>query len=158
MRFRIIPAVLLAALTLVLAAAPQTVRAHEQRDVSKYRLEVGFFVEPAIEGQMNGIDLRVTDTTSQQPVTGLETTLQVEITCIPTNASQIFPSSQSTPMATPGHYNNGFIPTMPGQYSFRFFGNIEGTPVNETFYFRAEHFQRCAGDDQRRISAENWLP
>jgi hypothetical protein len=118
---------------LALALTGAAAYAHEQRDVSKYSLEVGFFVEPAIEGQMNGIDLRVTDNATNQPVTGLEKTLQVEIACIPAKASKTFSIEPVDPDGDPGHYNNGFIPTTPGRYSFRVFGSIQGTPVNETF-------------------------
>jgi hypothetical protein len=116
-----------------LAVTSAVAYAHEQRDVSKYSLEVGFFVEPAIEGQMNGVELRVTDFATNQPVTGLEKTLQVEITCIPAKASKTFAIEPVDPDGDPGHYKNGLIPTQPGTYSFRFFGTIQGTPVNETF-------------------------
>ena len=128
---RVSAAFILVLLTLALTNAPAY--AHEQRDVSKYSLEVGFFVEPAIEGQTNGIDLRVTDNATNQPVTGLEKTLQVEITCITAKASKTLAIEPVDPDGDPGHYNNGFIPTTPGRYSFRVFGTIEGTPVNETF-------------------------
>ena len=135
MRLRIIsisvPLLLILILTLVVM--PQAVLAHEQRDVSSYHFEVGFFVEPAIEGQMNGIDLRVTDATNQKPVTGLETTLQAEVTCVSSSSSQTFSIQPVDSDGDPGHYNNGFIPTMPGQYKFRFFGNINGMPVDQTF-------------------------
>ena len=33
----------------------------------------------------------------------------------------------------PGHYVAGLIPTAPGVYEFRVFGDIEGTAVDETF-------------------------
>ena len=121
----------LASITLICTASP--VFAHEQRDVGKYHFEVGFLVEPAIEGQMNGIDLRVTDATTNQPVTGLEKTLKVEVIYVQTKAARTFSIQPVDPDSDPGHYDNGFIPTAPGQYSFRVFGTIGGTPVNETF-------------------------
>ncbi|MBQ12670.1 MAG: hypothetical protein CMJ45_14115 [Planctomyces sp.] len=37
-----------------------TASAHEQREVGRYELVVGFIVEPAFEGLKNGLDLRVT--------------------------------------------------------------------------------------------------
>jgi hypothetical protein len=123
-------------LTLVILATAvisSAVWAHEQRNVHNYSLEVGFFTESAIEGQMNGLDLRVINIATQQPVTGLEKTLKVEISCVPVKASRIFDIEPVDPDRDPGHYNNGFIPTTPGQYSFRIFGAIEGTAVNETF-------------------------
>ena len=33
----------------------------------------------------------------------------------------------------PGHYKSEFIPTAPGAYNFRFFGEIEGNSMNESF-------------------------
>ncbi len=65
------------------------------------------------------------------PVTGLEDTLEVEVTHVA--------SAQSTVMALaplfgrPGAYTADFIPTQPGAYRFRFFGSIEGQPFDEAF-------------------------
>ncbi|MBM3943377.1 MAG: hypothetical protein FJ316_10745 [SAR202 cluster bacterium] len=105
--------------------------AHERRDVGKYQFVVGFIAEPAFEGQKNGVDLRVTNKETTQPIEGLEKTLQVEITHIGSNTSKTFPIR--TMFRDPGHYTNDLIFTAPGQYKFRFFGDIKGTPVNETF-------------------------
>lgn len=72
------------------------------------------------------------------PVTGLEDTLEVEVT----HSS----SGQSTVMALaplferPGAYTAEFIPTQPGGYRFRFFGSIEGQPFDETFESGANTF------------------
>lgn len=72
------------------------------------------------------------------PVTGLEDTLQVEVTHIS--------SGQSTVMALaplfehPGAYTADFIPTQPGGYRFRFFGSIEGQPFDEVFESGANTF------------------
>lgn len=110
---------------------PGLASAHERRNVSKYEFVVGFIVEPALEGQKNGTDLRVTDTETKKPVEGLEKTLQVEITHVTTGVSRTFQIRGLFRDA--GHYTNDLIPTAPGKYSFRFFGNIEGMPVNETF-------------------------
>ena len=73
-----------------------------------------------------------------EPVTGLEDTLQVEVTHIS--------SGQSTVMALaplfehPGAYTADFIPTQPGGYGFRFFGSIEGQPFDEAFESGANTF------------------
>ena len=72
------------------------------------------------------------------PVTGLEDTLQVEVTHIS--------SGQSTVMALaplfehPGAYTADFIPTQPGGYRFRFVGSIEGQPFDEAFESGANTF------------------
>ncbi|MBI2852355.1 MAG: hypothetical protein HYX84_04555 [Chloroflexi bacterium] len=110
--------------------------AHERRDVGKYQVVVGFIAEPAIEGQKNGVDLRVTSNVSgeSKPVEGVEETLQVEITHVATGVSRVF--SLRTIFRDPGHYTTDLILTAPGVFRMRFFGNIEGTPVNETFNSR----------------------
>lgn len=118
-------------------ALPALAFAHERRDVGQYRLTVGFIAEPPFEGQKNGVDLRVVlvrkvgDAEETEPVEGLEKTLQVEITHVPNGASQVF--ALRTIFRDPGHYTNDLVFTAPGQYRFRFFGDMKGTPVNETF-------------------------
>ena len=73
-----------------------------------------------------------------EPVTGLQDTLQVEVTHVA--------SAQSTVMALaplfgrPGAYRADFIPTQPGAYRFRFFGSIEGQPFDEAFESGANTF------------------
>lgn len=120
----------LAAIALV-AVLAGTLHAHERRDVGKYRFVVGFSVEPAVEGIMNGVELRVTNTETQQPVEGLQNTLQVEVTHVPTGTSRTM--ALRAVFGEPGSYTADLIPTAPGQYRFRFFGTIEGMAVNETF-------------------------
>lgn len=112
-----------------------TALAHERRDVGKYQLVVGWIVEPVFEGQKNGVDFRVTDNTTGKPVEGLEKTIQVEITHVPTGVSKVF--SLRTIFRDPGHYTADFIPTASGYYRQRFFGTIEGNQVNETFNTRS---------------------
>lgn len=105
--------------------------AHEQRDAGSYHFVVGFIVEPSFEGQMNGVDLRVTRKSDGKPVEGLEKTLKVEITHTPTNTTKTF--DLRTIFRDPGHYTNDMLLTAPGQYRFRFFGSIEQAQVNEAF-------------------------
>ncbi len=53
-------ALLMAAFLFSLTAG--SVMGHEQRDVGKYKMVVGFIVEPAFEGIKNGLDFRITKT------------------------------------------------------------------------------------------------
>lgn len=122
---------LLAAVAAALALTTGTVLAHDHRDVGKYSFVVGFIVEPAIEGQKNGVDLRVADDETKKPIVGLEKTLQVEITHLPSKTSKVF--ALRTVFRDPGRYTNDMVLTAPGDYQFRFFGDVEGTPVNEIF-------------------------
>ena len=65
------------------------------------------------------------------PVEGLQDTLQVEITYVPSEASKTM--SLRTVYDDPGHYVADLIPTSPGHYRFRFFGTVEGNPLDKTF-------------------------
>jgi len=112
---------------------PGIASAHERRQVGEYNLVVGFFVEPAYEGQKNGVSLRVVrgEGDAATPVEGLEATLQVEVTHVETAVSQTFPMRRI--FNDPGHYTADLLPTAAGQYQFRFTGDIEGTALDETF-------------------------
>ncbi|MFQ5613432.1 MAG: hypothetical protein ACE5H9_15000 [Anaerolineae bacterium] len=105
--------------------------AHGGRKVGPYELNVGFLVEPAYEGLMNGVELRVDNEETGQPVEGLQETLQVEVTHIASGFSKTMDLEPS--VGKPGHYTAGLIPTAPGEYRFRFFGTIEGTEIDEVF-------------------------
>jgi len=59
------------------------------------------------------------------------TTLQVEVTHVSSSVSQIMDLKEA--WNSPGQYKAEFIPTSPGSYNFRFFGDIEGTEINESF-------------------------
>jgi hypothetical protein len=131
------------------ALMPLVASAHEQRDVDngKYTLLVGFLNEPTVTGQWNSLDLRVADNSQPAtpiagasgggdedaltgaPVTGLESTLQVEV---------IFGDKKKTltlepRFGVPGAYNAYLIPTAAGDYSFHIFGTINGDAIDETF-------------------------
>ena len=134
-----------------------SVLAHEGREVGEYRFVVGWMEEPTYEGMRNGVELRVTkmgqavqtghghdakddgDTQSgghgeEVPVEGLEKTLQVEVTHVPSEASRVM--NLRAVLNEPGHYAADLIPTAPGVYEFRVFGSAEGTPIDETFISR----------------------
>lgn len=134
MSFLKFAAVLTALSVFLVLAAPVRALAHESRDVGKYQMVVGFFVEPAYEGQKNGLDLRVrVPGTPATPVLGLEKTLQVEISFIGNEKKITKPIRAVSASTDPGHYTADLLPTQPGQYRFRIFGTVEGQQVNETF-------------------------
>ena len=121
----------LAALVAVvlMVGAPSVALAHEQRDVSGYQWVVGWIGEPALEGEKNGVDLRITQ--AGKPVEGVEKTLQVEILHKASGTKKTF--ALRTIFRDPGHYTADIIPTAPGQYEMRFFGKVGTAEVNETF-------------------------
>ena len=69
--------------------------------------------------------------TKTAPVEGLQNTLQVEVTHVPSAISRTMKLRAA--YDDPGHYVADLIPTSPGHYRFRFFGDIEDEPVDMTF-------------------------
>ena len=127
--------------------------AHEDRELGGYKLVVGFLHEPAYEGERNAVSLRVTkesEDAQEEPtakaghaqhepetvaVEGLQDTLQVEVTHVPSNVSATM--DLRAVFNDPGHYAADLIPTSPGHYRFRFFGVVEGEAIDATFDSRA---------------------
>ncbi len=64
------------------------------------------------------------------PISGL-LDLQVDVTHIASEVSQVMTLKEA--FGDAGHYKAEFIPTSPGPYRFRFFGDVEGTQINEVF-------------------------
>ena len=69
--------------------------------------------------------------TIQVPVEGLEETLRVEITYVPTGESRLLELRAVAEHS--GRYIADLIPTAQGVYELRVFGSIEGNSVDETF-------------------------
>ena len=124
------------------ATASSAAFAHEDRETGGYKLVVGFLHEPAYEGERNAVSLRVTkesEDEQEEPtakaghaqhepepvaVEGLQETLQVEVTHVPSNVSATM--NLRAVFNDPGHYAADLIPTSPGHYRFRFFGDHRG--------------------------------
>ena len=65
------------------------------------------------------------------PVLDAAATLQVEVTHVATSLSR---TMNLRPLfGQDGSYVADFVPTAPGAYTFRFFGEIDGEPFNESF-------------------------
>jgi hypothetical protein len=119
------------ALTLVmLTAAPAF--AHEGRKLGDLEMEVGWGTEPALAGQPNSALILLVH--HGDPVVDLGDTLEFEVTFgDQTQQFPIEPFFEPGEFGTPGDYRAWFIPTRPGQYTFHFFGTIDGEEVEETF-------------------------
>jgi len=119
---------IIAAIAAVLLV-PASVFAHEHREVGEYEFVVGFINEPAFENEQNGIWLRVANHDTGEPIEGLADTLR----------AQVIKGDQQRELALrpawgeKGVYVAEFYPTEPGDYTFRFIGDINGTPVDESF-------------------------
>jgi hypothetical protein len=123
-------AILLA--TVLFLVLPLTASAHERRDVGagKYQVVVGFITEPAILGEPNGIDFRVTNKETGKPVEGAEKTMKVSIQHGGGPAKEMPLRAR---FGQPGAYTADLIPTRAGAYVFTFSGDIEGAQINEKF-------------------------
>ena len=124
---RWLAASVLAALTMLLSLS--IVLAHENREVGKYRLTVGWTGEPAYQGQRNAISLAIVNKDTNQPVEGAEKTLKAEILF----GAQKREVPLRAVFRQPGQYTADLIPTRDGDYRFHFFGDIEGQKIDEVF-------------------------
>lgn len=137
--------------------------AHEGREVGEYILEIGWRVEPAYTGLMNGPEITVTrhggegeeehteeETTEATPEAEAEHSnaeteehaeeesngvMGLEDTLeIEVSFGPASKVFNLQPVSgEPGHYTADLIPTRPGDYTFRVFGTIEGIEIDETF-------------------------
>lgn len=119
------------AVALLALFLPGTALAHERRTIAngKYDVVVGWNVEPAYSGQMNGATIRIMNAGTTAPVTGADKSLKIAI--LQGASTQSFPL---TPVfGQDGLYIANVMPTRVGDYRFVFSGNINGDAVNETF-------------------------
>jgi hypothetical protein len=121
---------------LVLALSAIPALAHEGREVGEYALVFGWRVEPALAGLPNGPEVSISmrhedehDGHEEAFPADIPVSLQAEVT---------FGSESRTLTLNPawgetGHYIADLIPTLPGDYTFRIFGTIGDTAVDESF-------------------------
>ncbi len=131
MSFRIffyLPVAALVVIGLALAIAGGA-SAHEERTVGEYEVEVGFFEEPALVNQLNGVFLSVMK--EDTPIKGLDETMKVEL-IVGGGAAKKELGFEAVE-EEPGVYVAAFVPTVTGDYTFRIFGNIEDLDVDESF-------------------------
>ena len=132
---------------IILASAPSA-WAHTHRvltiDGREVEFVVGWVIEPPYAGEVNAVDFwaHYVNATCPQgtvstscPMYGLDQSLRVEVTT--GGQSQVVSFSPSLSNDVPplfyGEYTANLEPTVPGSYSFRIFGNVGETSVNETF-------------------------
>jgi hypothetical protein len=121
-------ALVVAALALLLSALPAI--AHVSIDVGggQYVMEIGFRDEPAFVGLPNAVYVHVEQygTGGTEPVDGLAETLTAEVS----KDGQTF-SPPLVPMGE-GSYEAIFVPTLPGDYTFRVSGTIGEAEIDES--------------------------
>ena len=105
--------------------------AHERRTVGPYTFVVGWIVEPAYVGQLNALDLTVTETTSTKAVEGLEKTLKADL--ISGGGAATMPLTIAARFGLPGKYQGQVLPTKTGDYTFHITGTVNTTAIDEKF-------------------------
>jgi len=126
-KLRLFAIIALATLILVFAVSNRAL-AHEDRPVGPYNFHVGWDAEPALVGQLNAVQLTVTE--GGKPVTDADKNMTVTVsTGGKTSDAMTLDASDETP----GLYTATLIPTVPGDYKFHFVGTVGTTKVDETF-------------------------
>ena len=121
----------------LLLAVPAASRAHELRAVGpkgEYTLVVGWFIEPAFEGVVNAVDIRVMRTADHKAVNtakGDVVDLDVEVQYLAAESgdaevveSMTLPSGPTITFGTDNRYASWFKPVRPGAYAFRIRGRL----------------------------------
>jgi hypothetical protein len=134
-----LPAALLIALMMVLFTAG-TAGAHGHEHVGEYEVVIGFRTEPAVQGEPNGLDLRVMVHETEEPVSGLEETLKAEISF----GGATMPLTLRPRFGQEGSYTADILPTEAGDYTFRIYGDIKGTPVDLSMTSSPDTFSSVA--------------
>jgi hypothetical protein len=105
--------------------------AHERRAIGPYTFVVGWIVEPAYVGQLNALDLTVTETATTKAVEGLEKTLKAEL--VAGGGAATMPLTVATRFGLPGKYEGQVVPTRIGDYTFHISGTVNTTSIDEKF-------------------------
>ena len=119
--------------------------AHEEREVGDHTFVVGFIDEPVFTGQKSGLEFFVSR--GEEPVEGLEETLQAEVTF----GSETRDLEISPRFGEPGAYESVFFPTAAGPYTFRISGEVEGSAIDESFTSSADRLRRGRGARWRAV-------
>jgi hypothetical protein len=135
---------------LMLAVSP-VARAHETRTIADgtYQIVVGFMDEPVFAGDKSGLEFWVTEVSAATPGAGEEDGAPVEGLVETLHAEVIFADqTMELPLEAawnePGGYGSVFFPTTPGDYTFRIYGTIRGTEIDESFTSGPETFGAVA--------------
>jgi hypothetical protein len=108
---------------------PAAVLAHEDRTVGDVAIRVGWSAEPVFAGQLNAIEVRLTDRTTNRGIDGAQRGLQAELLY---GGARKTLELQPLP-GVPGGYRAEVLPTRPGQYRVRLVGQAGAATIDETF-------------------------
>jgi hypothetical protein len=134
-------------LAMILAAAPAAL-AHTEQHVGDYHVLIGWLNEPALVGQLNAVQLTITDH-ADKPVTDLgPDDLKVVISTggHDSQALAVIPAFDTEEgFGNPGEYHADLIPTAPGDYTFHVTGSIHGTTADLTVVSGPQTFDAIEG-------------
>lgn len=106
-----------------LTQSTHTALAHTRVEVGPYAIVVGWLQEPPIVGERNALTIEITE--DEQPVSGAEATLDVEVLY----AGRTWRVNMN-PTETPGLYTAVLFPTVRGTYTTRIFGTLAETDID----------------------------
>lgn len=130
-------------LTLIVVAGPAD--AHGHREVGEHEWTVGWADEPAFVGFKNGVQLFLSHGHDGPPVEGAEKDLKVVASI---GGEETEPLELRTVFDSPGEYRADLIPTVPGDYTFRFTGTLEGKRVDESWTGSKDDFSEIEGTSE----------
>ena len=113
---------------LVLAHPIQPARAHESVTVGEYEIVVGWGTEPPLVGQMNAIEIQVSNTSTgvAQPVEDISSL----IVTVSYGGQTKTLNFESLGEDNPGGFEARILPTVPGEYTLHFGGTLGDTAVD----------------------------
>jgi len=117
----------------LLVSLTPIVAAHGHTEAAGFHFVIGWSGEPALVGQLNGVQLFVYDA-DEKPITDIPADA---ISVVVSTGGQDSSSLSLSPafdveegFGTPGEYSTDLIPTAPGEYSFHFTGTIHGKAID----------------------------
>ena len=127
----------------------QLALAHEGVTVGDYEIVVGWVNEPPVAGQLNGIELHVSNTSSgeEQPVEDISSLTVTVSYGGQSKELTLEPAGEGAP----GEFHAVLLPTIPGQYTVVFGGQLGDTAVDA----HAEPEEVAASDTIQFPSSES---
>ena len=112
---------------------PGIASAHEEFDLGKVHMEVGFGTEPAYVGQPNSVEVILADA-NDRPIVDVTDQLSVTVSFgdQSTDAFALEPNFEVGGDGEQGDYRAWFVPTQAGPYTFHVVGTVHGTKIDVT--------------------------
>jgi hypothetical protein len=129
MRVLVLVVVLLAFAGAAVMVFADPASAHETADVQGYDFDVGWGQEPAFAGELNSVQLTVA-ASGGKPVKDLGDDFRVTVIY---GENELELALSPAVYGAPGEFRAWFVPTAPGDYTFRFTGTLGDQTIDESF-------------------------